>query len=114
MRVQSKIIEDRPSVLARIARFFLGIVEFCTVLDDVYFVFSLLAGLGFLGYLGFVWLSRFLHNGQFFAAAIVGMIIITISLATILRPYLAITLALGVAAVCGVALFSGTGYVFLP
>ena len=114
MRLQPKIIEDRLSVLARFARFFSGIAEFGTALDAIYFVFALFVGLGFLGYLGFVWLSHLLHSGQFLVAGIVGIVIITISLAAILRSYLAITLALGVAAVCGLAFLSGAGHVFLP
>lgn len=114
VRVRPKRIEDRPSVLVRIASFFSGIAEFGTGFDAIYFVFSLFIGLGFLGYLVFVWVSHFLHNGQFLVGGIVGIVIIAISLAAILRSYIALTLALGAATVCGVAFLSGASHVFLP
>jgi hypothetical protein len=53
-----KVIENRPSFLERIVNFVSDTADFSTGIDVIGFVFSILIGLGFIGYIGFVWLSH--------------------------------------------------------
>ena len=114
MRLQPQAIKKRLSVSERIGRFFSGIADFSVALEAIGVVFSLLIGLGVLGFVGFSWLSHFLQSGHFLLAGLVALVLIPISLAAFARSYTAIAVLLGAAAICGVAFLSGAGNLLLP
>ena len=113
MRLQPHKVEDRSTFLGHIGRFFTNIAELGTGLDAIYFAVSLLLGLGFLSYIGFVWLLHLFQKGQFLLASLVALGFTAIGIAAIAKSYFRLTLLLGAAAVCLIVFLSGVDNVLL-
>ena len=90
------------------------IANFVSNLEGLGFVFTLIVGVGLLGYVGLSWLFYLANSGQYLVALAVASLILTAITMALLRIPVAQILVLGSSIVCGTAFSLGYSNVLLP
>jgi hypothetical protein len=88
--------------------------NFISDLDGLWFLLSLILGVGVLGYVSVTWLVHLAGAGQYLVAlGLAGLSLASVALALFRVPFAQI-IVLGCAIVCGTAFLLGYGNVLLP
>lgn len=77
-------------------------------------LFTLIFGVGSLGYVAAIWISHFLSGDMYIAAGLSALGAGVLSIAAAFRIPLALLLFFGAATIAGVAFLGGYGRVLLP
>jgi hypothetical protein len=83
-------------------------------LEGLGFLFTLMFGVGGLGYLAATWITHFLRGGMYVAAGLTAVGAGVLSAAAAFRIPIALVLFFGAAAIAGIAFLGGYGRVLLP
>lgn len=82
--------------------------------DGFWLIFTVIAGVGLLGYVGVAWLIYLAGEGRYlFTAVVLALLLVSVSGALLRIPAAQITV-LGGAVICGTAFLMGYGNVLLP
>lgn len=83
-------------------------------LEGLSLLFTVIAGVGLLGYVGFTWLIYLVGQGQYLIAVSISLLSLPLVAGAFLRIPIAQIVVFGCAVICGTAFLMGYGNVLLP